>query len=434
MKRSDVIVVGAGVAGLAAAARLARAGLRVCVLEARDRAGGRIQTIRPPDVAVPVELGAELVHGDASAIERIAEAARLPLVDVPDAHERREHGRKRPGSFFADLEGAMKRAEKTVRARDLPFDEAIARTRAPARSRELARSFVEGFGAAHADLASTRAIVAPGDEIERTRRVLPGYDRVVDALRDRLPPGALVLSAIVTDVAWSRGAVTVRARTPTHAPLGPFRAPRVVVTLPLGVLQRGAAESAVRFHPALDEKAPALAKLAMGHVVKLVMLFRTSFWSRAVRAPFVHDPRAAFATFWTQAPIEAPLLTAWAGGPIAERLAQASEDEVARAAAASFADALGVSRGAVESELVSVFRHDWSRDPFALGAYSFALVGGASAARKLGAPIADTLFFAGEATAPPPRNGTVHGAIESGERVAREVLAHGSRTHAPFGV
>ena len=142
--------------------------------------------------------------------------------------------------------------------------------------------------------------------------------------------------------------MTVRARSPTHAPLGPFRAPRVVVTLPLGVLQRGAAESAVRFHPALEEKAPALAKLAMGHVVKLVMLFRSAFWSRAVRAPFVHDPRAAFATFWTQAPIGAPLLAAWAGGPIAERLAQASEDDLARAAAASLADALGVSRGAVE--------------------------------------------------------------------------------------
>jgi monoamine oxidase len=70
-----------------------------------------------------------------------------------------------------------------------------------------------------------------------------------------------------------------------------------------------------------------------------------------------------------------------------------------------------------------VFQHDWSHDPFALGAYSYPLVSGASAPRALGAPVADTLFFAGEATVPPPHGGATHGAIASGERAAREVLA-----------
>ncbi|HEY1959735.1 MAG TPA: NAD(P)/FAD-dependent oxidoreductase [Polyangiaceae bacterium] len=429
MKR-DVVVIGAGVAGLAAAARLASAGLRVVVLEARDRIGGRIATVRPPSALVPVELGAELVHGDASAVERIAEAARLPLIDVPDVHERREHGKKRPGSFMEDLDRAMKRVAKTVRGHDRSFEEAIARSHATPRSREVARAFVEGFDAAPVDLVSTRALVAPGDEIERTRRVLPGYDRIARALLDRLPPDAVMLSAIVTDVAWSHGSVTVRARTPTHAPLGPFRARAAVVALPLAVLQRFDVESAVRFAPPLEEKSSALAKLATGHVVKLGLLFRSSIWKRKTSAPFWHDARAAFQTFWTQAPVEAPLLTAWAGGPMAERLSAASPDDVAQAAILSLADALGLSPATIEAELVSIFRHDWSRDPFALGAYSFALVGGASAPKKLGAPLGQTLFFAGEATAPPPRNGTVHGAIESGERAARELLAARPLAHA----
>ena len=163
-------------------------------------------------------------------------------------------------------------------------------------------------------------------------------------------------------------------------------------------------------------------------------MFRSAVWRRKTSAPFWHDARAAFPTFWTQAPIEAPLLTAWAGGPMAERLVAAGEDAIAHAAVLSLSDVLGIPRAAIEAELVSIFRHDWSSDPFALGAYSFSLVGGASAPKKLGAPIANTLFFAGEATAPPPRNGTVHGAIESGERAARELLAHARGVHVhPYG-
>ena len=76
------------------------------------------------------------------------------------------------------------------------------------------------------------------------------------------------------------------------------------------------------------------------------------------------------------------------------------------------------------NELVGLRWHDWASDPYARGAYSYPLVGGANAARELGRPVEKTLFFAGEATCPPPANGTVEGAIESGERVAKEILSN----------
>jgi len=419
----DVLVIGAGIAGLAAAERLVAEGLRVRVLEARDRAGGRILTTRPSTFELPIELGAELVHGEAEAIDELAAASRVPIIDVPDEHEQWHEGKCTSASFKSDLEAAMKVFSRAARGRDKPAEIALERARISSRAKRVGRFFVEGFDAARVDRISARALGAPGDEAEGVRRVLPGYDRLVSAIRDRLPPDRVELSVVVTDIRWSYGSVSVRARAPTNAPLGPYRARRAVITLPLGVLQRGDAESGVHFTPTLDKKSRAIAKLAMGHVVKIVMLFREAFWKDDWKSTFFHDATLPFVTWWTQAPISAPVLTAWSGGTAAEALALLSEEERLGRAIASLASILGVRVAEVESQLLSSFQHDWSRDPFSLGAYSYPLVRGASAAKALGSPVEDTLFFAGEATAAPPKNGTVHGAIETGHRAAREVVS-----------
>ena len=77
---ADVIVIGAGLAGLEAARGLGGAGRRVIVLEARDRIGGRVHTVREPDWPVPVEAGAEFVHGHNSPTGKMVRAGRLPTV------------------------------------------------------------------------------------------------------------------------------------------------------------------------------------------------------------------------------------------------------------------------------------------------------------------------------------------------------------------
>src|SRR5436190_18910576 len=83
---ADVIVIGAGAAGLTAAADLSRAGVRVMILEARDRIGGRIHTLRDPSFPMPVELGAEYIHGDSSEAFRLARASRHQLCDLGGEH------------------------------------------------------------------------------------------------------------------------------------------------------------------------------------------------------------------------------------------------------------------------------------------------------------------------------------------------------------
>src|SRR4029077_8915467 len=73
-KRVDVLVLGAGAAGLAAARDLSHAGLRVTVIEARPRVGGRILTLHDPRSPVPIELGAEFIHGEAAETLPLAQA------------------------------------------------------------------------------------------------------------------------------------------------------------------------------------------------------------------------------------------------------------------------------------------------------------------------------------------------------------------------
>ena len=205
------------------------------------------------------------------------------------------------------------------------------------------------------------------------------------------------------------------------------RAKRAIVTLPLGVLQQPQrAPGAVRFIPALSAKREALKGLAPGPVIKAVLRFRTSFWESAERGlyrnvAFFHPREAAFPTFWTALPVRAPVMVAWAAGPKAVRLADAAKPRIIEDALSSLAALFGDAES-IRAELEGAWVHDWQRDPFAHGAYSYVVVGGGKARAQLAEPLMGTLFFAGEAADTEGEAGTVAGALQSGMRAAGEVL------------
>jgi len=285
------------------------------------------------------------------------------------------------------------------------------------RTRRFARMMVQGFDAADPRRVSARSIVEEWGEAGSLGASQPrprgGYGALLQWLAHQAAGrGArLQLQAEVREVRWRRGAVALRGRF-----LGaPFTASarRVVVTLPLGVLKA----RAVKFVPALREKEAPLAALASGPVIRVAMRFSQEFWAR--RAPgvaFFHAPQAPFPTFWTPLPMRAPLLTAWAGGPKASRLAGRSPRALLEAALASVR---AVFRGA--DDPAAAYVQDWQSDRFSRGGYSYVLVGGEGAREALAAPLRDTLYFAGEAT-DLEEAGTVAGALRSGARAAREVL------------
>lgn len=433
-RRTEVIILGAGAAGLAAASRLARAGTSALLLDARDRIGGRICSHHEPGVPVPVELGAEFIHGLSQSTFSLVAQAGSAAVDTGGGHWTVRDGTLAPSKdLFAEVKHAMRRTQ-VLEKKDLPFDlflDRHLRGDITDEARAYARMLAQGFDAADTKRASARAIVGEwtgGGSVEAPQfRPMGGYGALLTALASRLRGSSvgIQLDTIVRAVHWKRGVVRVSGTFMGR----PFEAhaKRAIITLPLGVLQQpNSAEGAVRFRPALSSKRVALKYLASGPVVKVLLRYRRAFWDeldrgRYRKVAFFHARDAAFPTVWTALPVRAPLLVAWAAGPNAQRLAGASKARLIAEALASLRATFG-DDAPVADLLQSAWVHDWQADPYARGAYSYVVTGGDSARVELAKPLMRTLFFAGEAADTESEAGTVGGALQSGERAAREAL------------
>ena len=429
---ADVVVIGAGAAGLAAARVLSNAGASAIVLEARDRIGGRLLTREDVGLPLAIDLGGEFIHGAAAITFDLLRAANTIAVDTGGSAFAYEDGALREREDpFEIVAGVMARARSLDRdmsvddyLRSLPDDD----PETP-RERRFTRMLVEGFDAADPHRASVRVLAeewSPGDEGQTSEQFRPlgGYAHLLRTLHGALDPARahVRLSTVVQTVQRGSGGVVVEAAS--HDASLSVRARSAIITLPLGVLQAGS----VRFAPELPQsKHDALDGLVMGPVVKLALRFRTAFWELANGGlyrggSFFHRAEAAFPTFWNMLPLRAPLLIAWAGGPKADALA--GRDEASLTACAL--DDLRVLFGNdpdPQSELEAVYTHDWQADPYARGAYSYVASGGERARALLAQPVDDILFFAGEATSPASEAGTVAGAFQTGERAAHEALA-----------
>jgi monoamine oxidase len=404
---ADVLVIGAGAAGLAAADELARAGLAVLMIEARDRVGGRCLTRRLPGVPVPVELGAEFIHGRPEATISLLRRAGIAAVDSTRTQLVAFEGKLKPINIFTQ---AQRVARHGVKGKDVSFRTYLARQRVPKLTGTLATMMVQGFDAADPARVSAREILeewSGGGLGTSQPRPYGGYGVMLEWLaHSAVGNGArLQLETPVRRLRWSRFSVSVE---------GVFRgerwtawAPRAVITLPIGVL------------PSLRirEKTAALARLASGPVIRVAMAFRSAFWEKEHSGnAFFHSPEAPFPTFWTPLPMHAPLLTAWAGGPKAQKLTGKRPEFLLREALASVRSVLKN-----DEEPVAFLVHDWQADPYARGGYSYVKVGGTGARERLAEPLEETLYFAGEAT-DVEQSGTVGGALASGLRAAQEVL------------
>jgi monoamine oxidase len=423
----DVIVIGAGAAGLAAARVLAEAGRSTAIVEARDRIGGRVWTQVLDGFPMPIEVGAEFVHGRPPATWEALREAQLVPYDVAGERWRRRGRHLRKAGERDDPNAVM--AKLRIRRKDESFADALLANagRMPRADLAMARSFVEGFDAAHAELVSARSIAEEQEGLgnvaeEPQSRVLEGYGRLLEWIRDAaLGAGAtLRLSWPVRSIVWERGSVRV------SGPKGTLQARAAIVTLPVGVLQ--AAD--VVFEPDVPRMREAVALLGAGSATKIVLAFREAFWERKGSVPraigdfaefgFLFDPNGPVPTWWSMLPLHVPVLTGWAGGPKSDALSGLPETDVIDRALASLADLFGTRR--LADMLVAGRCHDWQSDPWSRGAYSYVRVGGASARKDLARPVEGTLFFAGEAADTGDQASTVAGAIASGQSAAKAAL------------
>jgi monoamine oxidase len=301
----------------------------------------------------------------------------------------------------------------------------------------MATLFVEGFHAAHADEIGVRGLIETNeaaDEIDDEKQFRPvnGYLALAQILHDEAAERGVRFrfQTVVREVRWQAGHIEVTAANGEQ-----FQAKRLIVTLPLGVLHSGDVE----FVPRLTSKEQAARQLAMGHVVKVILQFREPFWQELNIATdesggsgdvhrgslkdfsFIHAPDELPPTWWTQLPVRAPLLVGWAGGTRAEQLLSESQDAQRDHSLEALSHIFAVPRQLLEDQLVDFYTHDWRADPFSRGAYSYIPVGGTNGPAELAASIENTIYFAGEATNTAGHHGTVHGALSTGLRAAREI-------------
>ncbi|MEO7913287.1 MAG: NAD(P)/FAD-dependent oxidoreductase [Roseiflexaceae bacterium] len=426
---ADVLVIGAGAAGLAAARMLADAGRRVIVLEARTRIGGRVWTDRS-FAAIPVERGAEFIHGDQADSWALVRRAGLHTESFSRWQGRRvvaEDGRLAGDELLharADLQRVFT-LEQQLAAYQGPdcslADWLVANAYSP-----LA-AHIADLRLAHSNCATPHTISVAelvhelkiADKGPDDFHILDGYDRVLALLADGLD---IRLGMEVTAIRWGEDGVQVMTRagaleaTPTHpftpSPLQSFQAPHAVITLPLALLQAGA----VAFDPPLPAaKRAAINALTMAPAMKLLLRFDQRFWDAEMTFLSGRDP----VPVWWTIHRDQPLLTGFVTGPRAARLAahgtEGALEQGLAALTAIFGDA--PRRLFAAGEVV-----DWAADEWARGGYS-SVPPGAYGQRAVLAQPAGTLHFAGEATVYANNPATVHGALHSGERAAREIVA-----------
>lgn len=433
---NEVLILGAGASGLAAAARLSRAGVDFRLIEARDRIGGRVFTVRDPIADFPMELGAEFIHGEPTSTLDLVRSAKLTYYDGLDTHFERAGRDFTPvRDYWAELTEVMEKLDPD-RTPDRSFAEFLREhgRELDEQQRNLVIGFVEGFHASDANQISERGLAVSeqtpdsGDS-SKMFRITEGYDRVMLAAASRIDrfEQRILFRRAVKTVRWSKGRVEVDCIDLLTGERETHEASRAIVTLPLGVLRAPMSDEAhVAFEPQPKSLAEALEGLRMGAVFRVTFRFSEILWPDQETGPigFLHAPHdSPFPVWWTPLPARRPFITGWVGGRKAETLTSLPETEVVSIALRTLAPLLDIELHELRSKLLSVAYHDWQRDPYSRGAYSYITVGGKDAAEALSLPVEETLYFAGEATRMGEERATVSGAIQTGERAAERILA-----------
>ncbi|MDX1667234.1 MAG: FAD-dependent oxidoreductase [Saprospiraceae bacterium] len=411
-----VLIVGGGIAGLAAAKKLSARGFAVTVLESRGKVGGRIRTDR--SLGIPFDQGASWIHGPSGN----------PLTDLASQSGAETFLTDDENVRVFDIDGTHYTDRVLTRA-ESEFNDAL---EAVARAGSDTRSFLSIFQGLFPDrlddrlwkymLSAYLEFDTGGDIARLSSRyfyddeafsgsdliVTNGYDRITDGLSAGLD---IQLNTRVTAVDYSDSEVVVKTDT------GSLSADYAVVCVPLGVLKK----EILSFTPALPlSKRNAIAATAMGNVNKFLWVWNTPFWNTDLQyIGYTPETRGKFNYFLNlQKFTSQSALMSFAFGDYATATEGLTDAAVTDAAMGHLRNIYGNGIPAP----VSLLRTRWGQDIHTFGAYSFATNGTTSADFHIMAEeVADKLFFAGEHTSREYR-GTVHGAYLSGIREADKII------------
>jgi monoamine oxidase len=410
----DIAIVGAGAAGIAAARRLRGHGLRVAVLEAADRIGGRAWTAREP-LGTPVDLGAAWFHC-ASRNPLRAHADRLGFRYGGDPAMRLHLGGRwldaeTVGGVMAHWRDSNERLVAAgARGEDVPAATLLDPGHAWAGVRDHLLSAIRAVGPE----SYATAEAAAEEDTEEDWAVLDGFGALVARLGEELP---VRTATTVHRILHEPRGVRVESDG------GSVRAAAAIVTVSTGVLASGA----IAFEPPLPPaKQAALDAVPMGRAEKVALRFDPDAFGLPVNT-YVGIEREREVMGFHLLPGDAVVAVGYTGGEQAKALVRAGRRAAVERALGFLQHAFGA---APRRHLVAATTTAWMDDPRFAGAYSAALPGGHGQRRVLAEPLGERVLFAGEATHA-TRFASVHGAWDSGERAADDALRLMRPTRAP---
>ena len=433
MANSEILIIGAGAAGLMAALTLAKAGRQVTVLEARNRCGGRIHTIDNQSFFTHGELGAEFVHGDLPVTLGLLREAGIPLLTANGEMWHYENGQiNNEGIFMEDwglLIKCLNKLEEDISINDFMRKEFPEDKYSDLRN--AVWNFVAGYETADPRIASCFALRKEwqSDDNEQQYRITGGYGAMIKYMEGECKrnKASIWLNSVVREIHWQAGNVKAITTDGTV-----YEAGKIIIALPLGVLQANEEKKGTfSFYPPIGEQSNALMKMGFGAVIKVLFQFDDFFWEEKVTSELVGKDLKNMGylfsgeeipTWWTQFPRKNPVLTGWLGGPGALERKYAPVAEILQQALQSLGNILKRNPEDLKNKLIAFNIINWTDDPFTCGSYAYDTVASPAARKVLNTPVYDTLFFAGEYLYDGPAMGTVEAALKSGKDTAAKML------------
>lgn len=419
--KHDILIIGAGAAGLIAARDLSRAGRKVAVLEARDRTGGRIYPLSEEEFGYPAQGGAEFLHGNAPISKEILKAAGATVEHAGDWWSVVD-GEPRANEWVTPYEDMLESKLKALK-HDMPvakfFDEYLAGEQyADLRDHIFRR--IEGYDAADPARFSAFALREEvlGEGSWGQLNIKQGYGLLVRSLEEQGAKNGveILCNREVKVVDFGGDGVRIRC-----ADGSVFEASQALVTVPLPLLQH------IQFAPALPQKMEAARQIGFGLVIKILLRFKSKWWAHArgrnLERMFFMFSNEAIPTWWTQYPEPYATLTGWVAGPRAKALSKLSEAEVLDRALQSLSNIFEVGVNELRGQMLVSRVIDWAAESFSRGAYSYPTPESDASIEELLQPEGGKLFFAGEGVYQGEASGTVEAALSSGKAAAERMLA-----------
>jgi monoamine oxidase len=432
MNDSDILIIGAGACGLMAAYEISKTGKKVIVVEGQHRIGGRIHTIHDHNFLMPVETGAEFIHGDFPVTTSLLKEAGINYYPLEGKMFHFRNGELYKDSDFIEqsniLEKRMNELEEDMTIND--FLQKYFPGEKYKDLRDTTRGFVEGYDAADADKASTFAFREEwsGGDMKQYR-IEGGYQKLIDYLESRCKAAGvtIITGTTIKNISWHKNKVEAKSESQNV-----FHASKILITIPPLLLYETESKASIAFLPAISSKINAAENIGYGNVIKTTIQFNEAFWKSETITKHLHTSLeklgfllsdAFIPTWWTQLPYPLPILTGWLAGPKAKKLHDVEDEVILQEALHSLAFIFQSTAEDLEKKITAWNVTNWFKNPFSMGAYSYATLQSETARNELRQPVEDTIYFAGEALDNKGQSGTVEAALQDGKRAAQKMIS-----------